>query len=251
MVYVGYVIRTSPTNGTIQYRIQNGYELDELHDVVATAPVGNDYLYFDAGTSVWRTRQLTLGSITDVTSVGYNIGTLTPPGAIRYLRINADNSIAPLTASQLKADLGFISQIQSTQLTNNSTTSSVNITGCAITLEANSIYIGRMTVASGSVPVLGFSLLFTYPNGITALAGRTSSAASTTAQVMQWHTLSSGTPFTPLLGTAQNQVGYATIDLYIATTVNGGTFMPAFRSASTGSAVTIYAGLTNIQLQKL
>lgn len=103
IVYVGMVVRTSPTNGTIQYRIQNGYELDELHDVVATTPVNNDYLYYDSSTSLYRLRQLTAARITDSTTVGQNLVTLPNPSAIRYLRINADNTISAITTAELKS----------------------------------------------------------------------------------------------------------------------------------------------------
>lgn len=106
IVYVGYVIRTSPTNGTIQYRVQNGYELDEIHDVVATSPVNNDYLYYDSSTSLYRLRQLTAARITDANTVGQNLIKLTNPSAISYLRINADNSVTALTIAQLKAAVG-------------------------------------------------------------------------------------------------------------------------------------------------
>jgi len=37
LVYIGKVVRTSPTNGTIVYRIQNGYELEELHNVAISS----------------------------------------------------------------------------------------------------------------------------------------------------------------------------------------------------------------------
>ena len=58
MVYVGKVVRTSPTNGTIVYRIQNGYELDEIHDVTTTnysTPQDVDsLLILDNSTSLWK-----------------------------------------------------------------------------------------------------------------------------------------------------------------------------------------------------
>jgi hypothetical protein len=251
LVYVGYVIRTSPTNGTIEYRIQNGYELDELHDVVATAPVDNDYMYYDSSTSLYRLRQLTAARITDSTSVGQNLVKLTNPSAIRYLRINADNSVSALTASQLKSDLGFITQIQSTQLTNSSSSINVTISGCTIALEANTNYTGKMTIASGSVPVLGYTLVFNFPTGTTIRAGRLNSSSSTTAQVMLWQEMTSGVAFGTQFGNAQNQSGYAEIQLYISVGSTAGNFTQDFRSGSNGSAITIYAGLTSIQLQKV
>lgn len=250
-VFIGIVTRSQTVNGRVLYAIQNGYELDELHGVDVPAPAGNDYLYYDSGTALWKSRQLALGSITDVTTVGYNIGTQSNPSAIRYMRINADNSISQLSAAQLKSDLGFISKIQSTQLTNSSTTVGVDISGCSVDLEANSIYIGRMSIASGSAPVLGFTLTYTFPVATTVLAGRINSATATSAQVMSWQQLTSGAAFSVSFGNAQNQSGYAEIELYISVGATAGAIVPSFRSNSTGSAITIYAGLTHIKLEKL
>ncbi len=54
LVYVGVVTRTSPTNGTIVYRVQNGYELYELHDVAPTPYINNGVLYRDTATNLWK-----------------------------------------------------------------------------------------------------------------------------------------------------------------------------------------------------
>lgn len=53
LVYVGIVERANAGNGQIYVRTQNGYELDEIHDVdlVTTAPVNNDVLVFDTSTT--------------------------------------------------------------------------------------------------------------------------------------------------------------------------------------------------------
>ena len=58
LVYLGKVTRTSPTNGTIVYRIQNGYELDELHNVQAQSPTNKDTIYFDSADSQWKTASI-------------------------------------------------------------------------------------------------------------------------------------------------------------------------------------------------
>lgn len=59
LVYLGKVVRTSPTNGTIVYRVQNGYELDELHDVSAQTPNNNEVLSFESATTLWKPKSLT------------------------------------------------------------------------------------------------------------------------------------------------------------------------------------------------
>lgn len=53
LVYVGKVVRTSPTLGYIEYQIQNGYELDELHDVQITGtPHNGEVLTYHSG--LWK-----------------------------------------------------------------------------------------------------------------------------------------------------------------------------------------------------
>jgi hypothetical protein len=159
LVYVGYVIRTSPTNGTIEYRIQNGYELDELHDVVATSPVNNDYLYYDSSTSLYRLRQLIAARITDSTTVGRNILTLPNPSAIRYLRINADNSISALTVAELKTDLSAVST-QSAIVSTNQTnvgTGFEDVTQLSFPVTANKTYKWRATISFTSLAAVIFS----------------------------------------------------------------------------------------------
>ena len=186
------------------------------------------------------------------TDAGTALATIPNPSAIRYLRIDANNSVSTLTAAQLRADLGFITQSQSSpNLSNSSTSVPVNITGCSVTLEPNAAYIGKMTIASGSVPAVGYSLTFTFPFGATILVGRINSGASATAQVMNWQTATSGVALSTNFGTAINQAGYAELQLYILNGITGGTFVPSFLSGSQGSAITIYAGLTSIALQKI
>jgi hypothetical protein len=54
LVYVGIVVRDHPTQGVIEVKIQNGYELDEIHDVKITSPVDGQFLTWDATQSVWK-----------------------------------------------------------------------------------------------------------------------------------------------------------------------------------------------------
>ena len=63
LVYIGKVVRTSPTNGTIVYRIQNGYELDEIHDVAILSKTNNDIIQYDSATSLWKNRSLSVAGI--------------------------------------------------------------------------------------------------------------------------------------------------------------------------------------------
>lgn len=52
LVYIGVVSRVHAVNGEIFVNVQNGFELDELHDVLITSPVVGDTLKFDG--SLWK-----------------------------------------------------------------------------------------------------------------------------------------------------------------------------------------------------
>jgi hypothetical protein len=58
LVYVGIVLRAHPTQGIIGVKIQNGYELDELHNVAAQTPSNNDGLFYESLTSLWKNKSI-------------------------------------------------------------------------------------------------------------------------------------------------------------------------------------------------
>lgn len=80
--------------------------LNDLNDVTAPSPGNNDFLVYDTGTTDWvnKTPAQARTSI-GATTVGNNIITLTNPGALTYLRLNADNSVSARTYVQVKQDL--------------------------------------------------------------------------------------------------------------------------------------------------
>lgn len=59
LVYVATVITASNGNsGRLYVRVQNGYELDELHDVSAQTPANKDGLFYNSTTGLWTARQV-------------------------------------------------------------------------------------------------------------------------------------------------------------------------------------------------
>ncbi len=59
LVYLGFVTTASPgAAGRMYVRVQNGYELDELHDVQAQSPADRDTLYFDSTVTQWKTASI-------------------------------------------------------------------------------------------------------------------------------------------------------------------------------------------------
>lgn len=59
LVSIGVVTRKNAVNGEIFVKVQNGFELKEIHDVQATSPSLNDTIYFDSADSQWKTAQVT------------------------------------------------------------------------------------------------------------------------------------------------------------------------------------------------
>ena len=59
LVYVATVTTASAgSSGRMYVKVQNGYELDELHDVSAQTPVNKDGLFYNSTTGLWTARQV-------------------------------------------------------------------------------------------------------------------------------------------------------------------------------------------------
>jgi len=54
LVYVGVVVRANAGDGILYVRAQNGYELDELHNVQAQSPTNGDTIKFDSSDNQWK-----------------------------------------------------------------------------------------------------------------------------------------------------------------------------------------------------
>jgi hypothetical protein len=59
LVYVGKVTRAHPTLGQIEVGIQNGYELEEIHDVAIFELANEDFLQYELSTDLWKNKPLT------------------------------------------------------------------------------------------------------------------------------------------------------------------------------------------------
>jgi len=53
LVLVGFVERSQAVNGAVFVKIQNGFELEELHNVKITAPTDGQFLKYQASTGLW------------------------------------------------------------------------------------------------------------------------------------------------------------------------------------------------------
>ena len=74
LVYIGVVERANNGNGRLYVRIQNGYEMDELHNVSAQNPTNGQVLIYNESTSLWQKNTLTDGTGISITE---GAGTIT------------------------------------------------------------------------------------------------------------------------------------------------------------------------------
>jgi len=233
LVYLGIVTTASAGNaGRMYVRVQNGYELQELHNVVATAPANNDYLYYDSSTSLYRLRQLTASLITDSTTVGQNLIKLPNPSAVRYLRINADNTVSALSLASLKSDLGFNTAVLGADITNATLTGYEDVTGLSFAVTAGKTYKWRATLGYTNSANIQFAI-----NGpaVTFNRYRFTSAATSTGNLV-----SNQTTYNNPNSTTAAVSGVSTADGIIKPSANG-TVIVRYRCASIGG-LTVLAG---------
>lgn len=61
-VFIGWAIKINASSGEIFLNINNGWELDELHNVLITSPASGNTLIYDASVGVWKNANLTDGT---------------------------------------------------------------------------------------------------------------------------------------------------------------------------------------------
>ena len=67
LVFIGIVTKISAGNGEIFVKIQNGFELKEIHDVdlISNSPTNNQGLIYESATSLWKNKTIIEDSITN------------------------------------------------------------------------------------------------------------------------------------------------------------------------------------------
>lgn len=60
LVYVAFVEYSHAVHGKLLVKVQNGYELEEIHDVAISAPVTGQTIVYNASTSLWQNNTVSL-----------------------------------------------------------------------------------------------------------------------------------------------------------------------------------------------
>ena len=110
-VMLGLCVKSHAVNGMVFVSVNNGYELEELHDVAITSVANNDLIAYDSATSLWKNVQLSalgdsryarLGAANAFTVGGHTITNAAAATIPLYIRGAASQS-ADLTQWQNSA----------------------------------------------------------------------------------------------------------------------------------------------------
>lgn len=212
LVYIGVVTRSHVNQGSIEVRIQNGYEMDELHNVSAQNPTNGQVLIYNESTSLWEKNTLTDGTGISITEGAGSI-TIANSGvtsAVAGTGISVSGSTGAVTFTNSAPD-------QTVALTGAGTTS---ITGTYpnFTITSNDAYTGTVTSVGGTGTVNGISLSGTVTSSGSLTLGGTLSNVSLATQVTGTLPIANG-------GTGQTTANAAFNALVPSQTSNSGKYL--------------------------
>jgi hypothetical protein len=118
LVFVGVVVRAT-SNGIVYVATQNGYELDELHDVKINGVTDGQFLRYNSASTVWVNDEINLGTDT----VGNYMSDLTQGTGVTITHTPSEGSNATIAIGQA------VSTSSSVTFANVTSTGNVAISG--------------------------------------------------------------------------------------------------------------------------
>jgi len=102
LVYVGICVRAHPTQGTILVAVQNGYEVEELHDSSISGKTNNDLFAYESATNLWKNKSFSaLGLLTSADAASTYYLQTNPAGYI------TSSALSPYLLSSTAASTYF------------------------------------------------------------------------------------------------------------------------------------------------
>lgn len=194
LVYLGFVTTASTGSaGRIYVRVQNGYELDELHNVDAKTPNDKDGIFYNTSTSLWEHK-----SIADVLGYTPGQGTLTSIATTSPILGGTITTSGTISIQQADASKdGYISVTDWNTFNNKQNAITLTTTGTsgAATLVGSTLNVPQYA-GSGT----GSSQFFVTGSatGLAAATTRYGNVAGTTAESQVRFPLSSACTITDL-----------------------------------------------------
>lgn len=156
LVYIGTVEKANAGNGEVYVRVQNGFELDELHNVSAQNPSNGQTIIWNNTTQLWEKGNLTAGTGIGITNGAGSI-TVSNGGVVTFS--GGTTGLTPSSATSGAVTLGGTLAVANggTGATSASTAISnlggVPLTGNAtITGGANTLLVGGYTNTFSATP---------------------------------------------------------------------------------------------------
>jgi len=147
LVYIGKITRSHPTLGQIEVAIQNGYELDEIHDVSIISKTNNDIIQYDSATSLWKNRSLSNAGIQP---------TLTPAALTKVNDTNVTLTLGGTPSTSLLQNvsltLGWTGTLADSRIASATIWNAKQdaITGAATTITTSNLTASRVLVSDAS-----------------------------------------------------------------------------------------------------
>jgi hypothetical protein len=257
LVYVGVVTKVSAGDGHVFVKVQNGYELGELHDVQIISPTNNQVLAYDSATQLWKNATNAPDGVTSITATApLTGGTITSTGSI-----GLNQSLLSITKSQVSDfTSGTVTSASTAQqagtavyAVNSGTAVYATTSGTAVTISGDITKSQVSDFTSGTVASAS-----TAQQSGTAVYALTSGTATfaTTSGTATYATNSGTAVFATNAGTAvgvsgsaitQSQVVNLTTDLAGKANLAGGNALTGAQTitgTATGSAVAVLTGVS-------
>jgi hypothetical protein len=184
LVYIGVVERANAGNGQIYVRPQNGYELEELHNVQIVTPANGQTILYDASTGLWKNANLTAGAgITITNGAGSATIAAINSGTVTSVEVSGGStglttSGGPITGAGTITIAGTLAVASggtgatdaATARSNLSAAGSGAVTASGITMSSARL-LGRTTASTGAVEEITVGSGLTFTGGTLAATG--------------------------------------------------------------------------------
>jgi len=138
LVYLGTVTRAHATEGEIFVHVQNGFEIDELHNVAIASVADNNLLAYDSASSLWKNQtaaQAALATTSDLSTTNASVALKAPIASPTF----TGTATTPALTVTGTATVGSLNATSSSDITNAAGNAILNIRSTNATTNA---YIG-------------------------------------------------------------------------------------------------------------
>jgi hypothetical protein len=157
-VFIGFCVRKHASTGVIFVNVQNGYELEELHNVYAPSPTNGQVLTYVSGNSRWEAATVADQSATNelqTLSVAANTATLSNSGGSVTIAGGGINTVgtagSTITVTGTEVDGSTTNELQTLSVATN--TATLSNSGGSVTIAGGGI--NSASTAGSTITVTG------------------------------------------------------------------------------------------------